>query len=346
MDLSEREFLVFRVRSGAYKISYSGFNIKVITPTIEQELEACEVYDESYYDCLNEDIMTEEECFNWMIENYLWSYEEEAKAKEVQKEIENLKVNVYKKFNNGKLRESARAYLRAGESGLEDLKSKKNVYQGNTCEGIAQLDKSLFLLEQCSYIGGEKLDMDSVSANDLLNKLYSMMLPEKDSRELARSEPWKSLWALKGNGEFKLFSNSGRELSIDQKNILVWSTMYDNIQESMDCPFDKIIADDDALDGWFIEQKRKQEREKSVDQIEESITNPRIKNAQEIIVFTDNKEDSRAVHEMNSINAKVIKSERKATLNKKGSAKDLDFKDQKMRIANDSHEQFKNKFRR
>ena len=49
MDLSEREFLVFRVRSGAYKINYSGLNIRIVTPTIEQELEACEVYNESYY---------------------------------------------------------------------------------------------------------------------------------------------------------------------------------------------------------------------------------------------------------------------------------------------------------
>ena len=346
MDLSEREFLVFRIRSGAYKINYSGLNIRIVTPTIEQELEACEVYNESYYNCLNEDIMTEDECFSWMIENYLWSYEEEGKIKEIKKEIENRKVDVYKKHNNARLRESARALLRSAEIAMKDLTSKKNAYQGNTCEGLAQIDKSLFILEECSYVAGKKLEMDSISSNDLLNKFYSMMLSEEDSRELARSEPWKSIWALKNNGEFRLFSNKDRELSIDQKNLLVWSTMYDNIQESVDCPSEKIISDDDALDGWFIEQKRKQEKDKAVDQIEQSISNPKIRNSQEIIVFTDNDEDARTVNDLNSINAKMIKAERNALLKQQGKAKDLDFKDQRMRVANDSHEQFKNKFRR
>lgn len=156
MDLSEREFLVFRIRSGIYKVPYNKFNIKVLTPTIEDEFESCEVYERSYYESMNDDIMTQEECTEWMLENGLWTYEEDLKIKEVNKEIENLKVNVYKKFNNGRLRESARIYLRAAEEGLKQMENKKNTYYGNTCEGIAQLDKSMFLLEACSYVGGEK----------------------------------------------------------------------------------------------------------------------------------------------------------------------------------------------
>ena len=29
----------------------------------------------------------------------------------------------------------------------------------------------------------------------------------------------------------------------------------------MECPSEEVIEDDDALDGWFIEQRRKNERE-------------------------------------------------------------------------------------
>jgi DNA-binding GntR family transcriptional regulator len=135
-------------------------------------------------------------------------------------------------------------------------------------------------------------------------------------------------------------------LSVDQKNLLVWSRMYDNIQESMECPSDKVIEDDDALDGWFIEQRRKNEREKAIAVVEDSIQNDKIKNSQEVIVFTDNKTDANTVHEMNSPNAKVIKQERKQVVKEKGSAVDLDFADQKMKLGNMAHEQFKNKFRR
>ena len=346
MDLSEREFLVFRIRSGIYKVPYNKFNIKVLTPTIEEEFESCEVYERSYYESMNDDIMTQEECTEWMLENGLWTYEEDLKIKEVNKEIENLKINVYKKFNNGRLRESARIYLRAAEEGLKQMENKKNTYYGNTCEGIAQLDKSMFLLEACSYVGGEKLDPDSVELNDLLNKYYSLILKEGDCREIARSDPWRSIWSLRETNTFNLFNNTNRELSVDQKNLLIWSRMYDNIQESMECPSEKVIEDDDALDGWFIEQRRKNEREKAVGVIEDSIQNDKIRNSQEVIVFADNQKDAQNVHEMNSTTAKVMKKEREQVIKEKGSAVDLDFADQKMRLGNMAHEKFKNNFRR
>lgn len=346
MDLSEREFLVFRIRSGIYKVPYNKFNIKVLTPTIEEEFESCEVYERSYYESMNDDIMTQEECTEWMLENGLWTYEEDLKIKEINKEIENLKINVYKKFNNAKLRESARIYLRAAEEGLKQVENKKNAYYGNTCEGIAQLDKSMFLLETCSYVGGEKLDPDSVELNDLLNKYYSLILKEGDCREIARSDPWRSMWGLRETNTFNLFSNTNRELSVDQRNLLIWSRMYDNIQESMECPSEKVIEDDDALDGWFIEQRRKNEREKAIGVIEDSMQNDKIRNSHEVLVFADNKTDAETIHDMNSTNAKIIKQQRKQVIKEQGSAVDLDFADQKMRLGNMAHEKFKNNFRR
>ena len=60
----------------------------------------------------------------------------------------------------------------------------------------------------------------------------------------------------------------------------------------------------------------------------------------------DNKTDAQTVHEMNSPNAKVVKHERKQVLEEKGTAVDLDFADQKMRLGNMAHEKFKSNFRR
>jgi len=80
--------------------------------------------------------------------------------------------------------------------------------------------------------------------------------------------------------------------------------------------------------------------------MEESIKNDKIKNSHEVVVFADNKTDAETIHEMNSPTAKVIKQERQQVLKDKGSAVDLDFADQKMRLGNMAHEQFKGKFRR
>ena len=49
---------------------------------------------------------------------------------------------------------------------------------------------------------------------------------------------------------------------------------------------------------------------------------------------------------MNSTTAKVMKKEREQVIKEKGSAVDLDFADQKMRLGNMAHEKFKNNFRR
>ena len=38
------------------------------------------------------------------------------------------------------------------------------------------------------------------------------------------------------------------ELTYNQKNLMIWSQMYDNIQETLDCPSKEVIEDDDILD--------------------------------------------------------------------------------------------------
>ena len=87
------------------------------------------------------------------------------------------------------------------------------------------------------------------------------MLGESEIRELARSEPWKSIWSSSKN-EGVLFGKRAIELSEEQKHLIMWSTMYDSIGESPDSPSDKIIADDDMLDGWLILQRREREHNK------------------------------------------------------------------------------------
>ena len=44
------------------------------------------------------------------------------------------------------------------------------------------------------------------------------------------------------------------------KNIVMWSQLYDNVQESMDAPTKDVIKDDDLLDGWLIVQGKKREK--------------------------------------------------------------------------------------
>ena len=110
--------------------------------------------------------------------------------------------------------------------------------------------------------------------------------------------------------------------------------------------FEEVINDDDMLDGWFIIQRKKSESERAKSELEERTQNDKIMNSDEVYVFTDSRKEADAIEGMNSVNSSMIKKERLQTIKGKGSAQDQDFRDQKIRISNMQHQQFKENFRR
>ena len=122
--------------------------------------------------------------------------------------------------------------------------------------------------------------------------------------------------------------------------------MYDNIQESMDCPSDSVINDDDMLDGWFIIQNKKQDKERAESELESRVSNDKISNSEEVFVFAETQQDVDAINSVNSYQAQMVKKERMEVLQQKGEAQDLDFRDQRLKMPQMSNEQFKGKFRR
>ena len=92
---------------------------------------------------------------------------------------------------------------------------------------------------------------------------------------------WRGYWnADKTN----IFDKCTTELTDEQRALLNISRMYDNIYEHPECPDDKIIEDDDALDGWMILQKRKNDKDKKKSQFDSS--NPNLKNSGEVFVMS------------------------------------------------------------
>lgn len=344
MSPYERDYFISRLRSGFYIIKDKDVKLKVVSPTIEQEYEANEIYNESYHNCLSDGFLTEDEVEDWMIDRGLWSEEKTQQIEKAVKDIDSLKVQIFENRNKESVREKARSLLRAAEVFLKSLEREKEEYLENTCEGIAYNDKNLALFEWCCLKDNNPYDFPHDNVSALYYQWATKILKLNQVRELARTDPWSSHWALKDNT--KLFANTDRELTIDQKNILIWSQMYDNIQESMDCPSRKVIDDDDMLDGWMILQKRKNESEKAKSELETKMTNQRISNSDEIFIVTDNKSDAEHINSMNSLTSQMIKKQRMATVQRQGEAVDLDFQDQKIRMSNIQKEQFKGKFGR
>ena len=346
MKQHEREYFVSRLRSGVYCINHNNISLKVVTPTLEDEFQANEAHKIAYQQALDDDLMTEEEMLDWMKYRELWTEEDDKKIKGLEKDLERLKVEIFSNRYKEKLRDQIRKYIRAGEEQYSEHHNKKYDLQSNTCEGIAALEKSVELIKRCTFIGNEPFDFQSVDLNQVLMMYHSMLLSEKQVRELARNEPWKALWTLNDTKTVNLFMNQDRELSIDQKNILIWSRMYDNIQESVDCPGDDVIEDDDMLDGWFIVQRKKPAKQKAEAEIESSLTNSKISNSDEIFMAAGTQKDADNINNMNDLNAQMIKKQRAEVIKSKGGAEDLDFMDQQLKVRRQSNEHYKGKFGR
>jgi hypothetical protein len=344
MKQHERDYFVSTIRTGKYRIEVFGKTLEILSPTIDDEYYINKAFIDGFNSAVNDGFKTNDEMVEWMIERDLWSHHEEKDLENIVEKIKENKIAIYHAKNNKKLKDSTRITIRNLELQLQKLNDKKTIYYNNTCEGIATVEKISEHLKRCSYSNGEKYDFDELPVDFISNKYYSMFLSESKIRELARTEPWRTLWQLNSSETFKLFSNNGRELSHDQKNLLVWSTMYDNVQESMDCPTEDVINDDDMLDGWFLIQTKKRKEEKSSNELDNM--NPKIANSQEVYIMANSQEDRQRIDNLNSREANFIKKQRSDIIKQKGDASQLDFQDEKLKMGRQQTEGIRRQFRR
>lgn len=97
---------------------------------------------------------------------------------------------------------------------------------------------------------------------------------------------------------------------------MLWSQTYDNIHESLECPSEDVIDDDDLLDGWFIIQKRKRIRESKEKEIDASTKNEKIKSAQELFIIPREGQKHSSIYELNSRESAMRLQQRSAAINK------------------------------
>jgi hypothetical protein len=333
MDNHEREFFISLIRSGKTIVKNEDVRLVVFPLTIDQLLEADIVFKECFDSTYADDMMTEYEVEVWMNENGLWTITEENKTKSFKDDLEKLKIEIYNNRHETKLREQIRRYIRVAEKALSSHVREKSSYFQNTREGYALSEKVAWIIKNTTYCDNKLYDFEEISLNYVTDEWYKSILSESSIRELAREEPWKSLWSIKDNCGAKLFANKeNEELSTNQKNILIWSQIYDNIQESLDCPSSEVIKDDDLLDGWFLVQAKKRESEKLEKELDSDIKNEKIKNSSEVFVMTKDKDNIRRIEGMNNPLVQNLKKQRLDFIQKKNVVNHHELPDQQLEI--------------
>ena len=243
----------------------------------------------------------------------------------------------------------SRFYLRTGEKQLANHLKEKNTFYQNTREGYALSEKVSWIIKNTTYYKDKLYDFKHVSLNYVIDEWQNSILSENIIRELAREEPWKSLWTTRENSRAKLFNISdNEELTSNQKHLLIWSQVYDNIQESMDCPTDDVIKDDDLLDGWFVIQAKKREKDRLEKEFEEKNNNDKIKNASEVYIMA-NPNEKNSIEKINALNdpySASIKKQRLEVIKQKGGhARQHDFLDEKQKMQMDATNSMRNNFK-
>ena len=343
MEQHEREFFICSIRLGVVNI---GDDVVVRPTTLEQELEANQVYKKSYDESLVEDIMTLDEMYDWMYENEMWDEYDEADIKTLERKIEDARLNVYDSRKDRRALAISKHNLKKTLEQLAEKYDKKNQYYHTTCEGVATAAKSSWIIANTTYKGNELYDFDKYSEEYVASCFYKSILDEHKIRDLVLHEPWTSLWNIKDNSKTDLFKNTDKyELTFNQKNILTWSQLYDNLAESAEPPPNSVIQDHDVLDGWFIVQNKKRKKEQAEQELENSTRSEKIKNASEVFVMAKNKEDIENIDAMNDVQGKHIKKQRSDLIKSKGKVEQHEFFDERVDQTNRQINMFKDKFR-
>lgn len=302
----EREFLVSSIRIG--KIIKPKFDI--LPFSFLDLISSKQVYEDSYNDCLQLNLMTEQETLKFLDFQGSWTNENEEKIELINKEIEECKVEIFEKFFKKPHVKLLTDKINAAKFSIEAIVNKKHSLLSNSCEQIAESERQKWLLQQSVVVKDKNFNIEDDFA-EVLFAYNSDRVDERCIRFLARNDPWKSSWSIYNTKCIKTYHD--REITQNQKNLIMWSKSYDNISESMECPSEDIINNDYALDGWIIKQNKKYESQKKQAKISEMIGNPK---GNEVFVMVDpeDMESRQAIYDMNSTSSKYIIKQREAYL--------------------------------
>ena len=264
-----------------------------------------------------------------MLETGVWSTEEEARIKQLEKDMEQYKVDIYSLYFKSNSREKARADLRLQEQEHSQLLGKKHAYDHVDAEGVANYAKLNWMIEKATKLkDGSPYNFSHFTSHEILQRKDSMQLNEQKIRILAKDAPWTNIWNVsKKTGT--LFREETFSLTREQQVLMAWSSIYDSIKDSYEAPPDDVINDDDACDGYLIDQRRKRDKQRGQKAADELMNvHP---GAQEVFIPAETSEDAARVHALNDGGSEMVRKNRLKSL-EKGDLNYTEFSDVKMRI--------------
>ena len=278
-----------------------------------------EVYNEYYNKAYNNGVYIKEEVLEFLYQKDLYSPFDDIELKKLEEEVELLKLDAYKNFINVKQLRSIKFNIRTVEIKIMDILKKKAQLDHITCEGVASLAQWSWIIENSTF---EKetdrlYDFQKIKLSEVVSHYQENGISSSYFRAIARGNHWRPIWNA-GKKNDNLFNKPASLYTRDQVALCSYSSMYDNVYESHESPPERVIEDDDCLDGWFIDQRKKSDQYKKEKAADSMITNKKIAGSQEVFIMASSKEEADYIDSFNNPRAKAIKDQRMDLLNKKG----------------------------
>ena len=334
----EKEAMVYRIISG--EIYIQEYNFRLLAADARTKYRASCLYNSIIDDNRFNDWLDENICLAILIENKLVDSNVEHNLKALSTRVEELKVELYESFFDSKKKEQTKKILKMVYQKQNETIMSRHSLDHLTLKGFAEMVRQQYLIYSTLVDAENKLvwpttdDVDIRQLDNIMLILRHSLLSHSQLREIARNDPWRSYWGVSKNP----FDCPIPNLTDEQRMLVTFSKMYDNIQEHPQSPPIAILEDDDALDGWIIKQKKDREKEKEQELLDNTFKG--LKEADEVFVIANNQEDIDKINSLNNTQSKMVKQQRESVIKSKGKAVDLEFPDRMMALQQQSNQKF------
>lgn len=301
--------LLYRILLEYYYININNETFKVIYPSLDIKYEAEFLYDniieENKFD---KRLSTLKEIEMQLLTNGIWNPIYDKQIKDTENQIEDCKVDLYLNFLNSTKRNFLSNNIQSLKKILSKLYITKNSFNHLSIEEYALSIKNQFIISHTIYNKKNKLvfnykdDLNYMLFQNFTQEIVNNMPSTEDIRALCKSDSWRSYAATSNIKKHILKIND------DYKLLIGFHNMYSNVRQHPDRPIEDIINHDDALDGWHIHQRRKEEKERKKTSILDKVGG-NLKQGDHIFIFSDNEEETKAIDELNEPEQRRFKQE-------------------------------------
>lgn len=299
MDDIYYEQILNRIIQGRLRIKVDDLVLFIYEPDSFVLEESYEVYEEAKRKAYFSGCYLKDDAINLLCEMDLWNPLDKKAVKELESNNEDLKVQLYTNFFKKKEAAGIRNNIKMTEKLINKTLAKEKQFDHLTCEGVAGFTRKSWILSNTTKtIDGNPYDFVEISSNRILDVYSEKTISPSDFRRVARSSPFRTMWASsKKRGD--IFGKCATQMDGQQLSLVSYAMMYDNVYENSESPAEAIINDDYALDGWFIVQKRKYEKDKKAAEAEGILAGSKNANAQEVMLMAKNNDDASDIYDLN-----------------------------------------------